>query len=592
MTEDHFAPSTLALARRLWRDHLGRQWRRLALALLAMGVYAASSSLIPAGIEQINAALLGADATTILDPRAVILWGPLLIVGLGALNAGAQYAQARLAQGAALRAVADVQRAMFESLTAQDYAQLRDDRSGQIVSSFTNDAAALRETLARALNGLRDAMTFAGLCAVMAYYDAILFAIVATVYALIGWPLGVIGKRLRRAAREVQKEAGDLTQMVAESLDAARLVRVFQLEAHERARAETAIAARLQALLRQLRLRALNEPFIFVVGSAAAAVVVGAAVWRIEEDALTAARFFSFIVALLLLSQPARGLSSLLAAMQEGFAAFERMTQIIDRAPLVVDAPGAQALSVKGGAISFRDVSFSYGDGPPALDGFSLEVPAGAVVALVGESGAGKSTVFSLLPRLYERRGGVITIDGQDIATATRASLRAAISIVSQDAFLFNDTIGANIALGRLGADEAAIQRAAQAAALDEFIRTLPDGLNARVGEGGARLSGGQRQRVALARAFLKDAPILLLDEATSALDADSEARVLEALARLMKGRTTLVIAHRLATVLRADLIAVMEKGRVVETGTHASLIAKDGLYARLARLQFDDGRA
>jgi subfamily B ATP-binding cassette protein MsbA len=578
--------STATLASRIWRGYLGRHWRMLFVALLAMAAYAASSSLIPIGVEWINGAFLGKSNRLSADPKQVALWGPALVFGLGLFNAAAQYVQSRLSQTAALSALRDMQKDMFDSLSAQDFAQSRDDASGQTISAFTNDLTVLREALNRVLTAVRDLLTFIGLCAVMAYYDLVLFLGVVAVYAAIGWPIVSIGKYLRRFSAKAQAQAGDVTQLIGETIAGARIVKAYALETYERRRAEKVFDERFAVLKRMVNLRALNEPFIFAVGSAALAIVIGVVAWRISVGALNAPQFVSFVVALLLLSQPARGLSSLNASVQEGFGAFERIAALIDRRPRVVDAPGAVPLSSGPGAISFRNVRFSYDATGEALDDFSLEVPAGKTVALVGESGAGKSTVFQLLPRLYDVGSGAIAIDSENIADVTLASLRERIALVSQDAFLFNDTIAANIALGRFGASSSEIEAAARAAAIDDFIRTLPDGYDHIVGEAGARLSGGQRQRVALARAFLKDAPILLLDEATSALDAESEARVQGALDKLRQGRTTIVIAHRLSTVMSADIIAVMDKGRVVEQGRHEALLAKGGLYARLARLQ------
>lgn len=580
--------STVKLARRLWSEWLGRYWPTLALALVAMGVYAASSSLIPVGVEWINAAFLGKQLRFSSTPADVTYWGPALVFGLGVVNAVAQYAQSRLSQTAAILALRDMQRDMFRSLTAQDFAQTRRDASGETVSVFVNDTMVLRETLNRTLTAVRDVFTFLGLCAVMLYYDIVLFIAVIAVYSAIGWPIVRIGKYLRRSSATAQAQSGEVASLIGETVLGARLVKTYALEHYEIARADRAFEARLSVLKRMVNLRSLNEPFIFVVGSAALALVIGIVAWRISVGALDAPQFVSFIVALLLLSQPARGLSSLNASVQEGFAAFERMTAMIDRAPAVVDRIGARPLDVTAGAVSFRNVCFSYG-GAPALDGFSLEAPAGRTVALVGESGAGKSTVFQLLLRLYDVQSGSILIDSQDVAGVTLASLRKAVAVVSQDAFLFNDTIAANIGLGREGASKADIEAAARDAAIDDFIRTLPDGYDAPVGEAGGRLSGGQRQRIAIARAFLKDAPILLLDEATSALDAESEAKVQAAIGRLTAGRTVIVIAHRIATVLKADVIAVVERGKIVEQGTHESLLAKGGAYARLARLQFNE---
>ncbi len=578
--------STGALALRLWGDYLGRYAGKLALALIAMGLYAASAAAIPAGVEWINAGLSGEAASVKGLPREVGLWGPALIIALGAANALAQYVQARLSASAALSALRDMQAEMFDKLLTIDDAQLRGFGAGQSIGRLTNDATVLRETLTRALTAVRDLLTLIALCAVMVWYDWVLFAVVIAIYAIIGWPVARIGAHLRKSSREAQAQTGDIASLAGEAVAGARMIRVYNLETQESARGKSAFDARLSTLQRMARLRALNEPFIFFVGSIAMAIVIAAVAIRIGAGALNVPQFISFIIALLMLSQPARGLSTLNAVAQEGFGAFERMLALIDTEPKIVDATDAKPLAVTSGAVSFRDVSFSYDGGSAALDGFSLNIPAGKTVALVGESGAGKSTVFNLLTRLYAPQSGVIAIDGQDIASVTLKSLRANIALVSQEGALFNATVADNIAFGKPGAALADIVTAAQAAAADDFIRALPNGYETMVGEAGGNLSGGQRQRIAIARAFLKDAPILLLDEATSALDAESESLIQEALSRLTKGRTTIVIAHRLSTIKRADLIVAMAGGRAVEAGAHEELLAKGGYYAKVTTMQ------
>ena len=579
-------PSSLSLGRRLWRDFLGRQRGRLALALVAMAVYAASAAAIPAGVEWINARLSGERPSFGALAGNVAIVGPAIIVLLGLVNAGAQYLQARLSAGAALRALRDMQAATADKLLAIDDAQLRALGPGQSISMLTNDVAVLREMLQRALSGVRDLLTLLALVGVMIWYDPVLFLVVAGIYAAVGWPVARIGAGLRKASRAAQAQSGDIASLANEMVAGGRTIRAFGLEAARRAGAGAAFDARLATLLRMANLRALNEPFIFLVGSVAMAIVIAVVALRISSGALNVPQFISFIIALLMLSQPARGLSTLNAVAQEGFGAFERIAGLLDRAPSIVDRPGAAPLVLERGAVSFRDVVFSYDGGTRALDGFSLEVPAGKTVALVGESGAGKSTVFNLLLRLYEPDAGAILIDDRGIDAATLASLRENIAIVTQDAFLFNDTIAANIAMGRAGATRAEIEAAAIAASADAFIRKSPNGYETCVGEAGNALSGGERQRIAIARAFLKNAPILLLDEATSALDAESEAAIQGALARLMKGRTAIVIAHRLSTIRAADLIAAVDKGRVIEAGTADALLEKGGYFARVAGLQ------
>ncbi len=551
-----------------------------------MAVYALSAAAIPAGVEWINARLSGTAPSFGALSGDVAIVGPALVILLGLVNAGAQYVQARLSASAALHALRDMQLAIFERLVTIDDAQLRALGPGQSISMLTNDVTVLRETLQRALTAVRDLLTLLALVAVMIWYDGVLFLVVAGIYAAVGWPVARIGAGLRKGSRAAQAQSGDIAGLANEAVAGGRTIRAYSLESSRAGAARAVFDARLKTLLKMANLRALNEPFIFLVGSVAMAIVIGVVALRISSGALNVPQFISFIIALLMLSQPARGLSTLNAVAQEGFGAFERIASLLDTAPEIRDPAGARPLAVTGGAVSFRDVVFAYEEGKRALDGFSLEVPAGRTVALVGESGAGKSTVFTLLLRLYEPDAGAILIDGQRIDAVTLASLRESVAVVSQDAFLFNDTVAANIAMGKPDASRGDIEAAAKAASADAFIRRLPNGYETRVGEAGNALSGGERQRIAIARAFLKNAPILLLDEATSALDAESEAAIQSALARLMKGRTTLVIAHRLSTIRAADLIAAVDKGRVIETGPHEALLAKGGYYARVSGLQ------
>jgi ATP-binding cassette, subfamily B, bacterial MsbA len=342
--------------------------------------------------------------------------------------------------------------------------------------------------------------------------------------------------------------------------------------------------------------RARLESMLEALGGLAVAGVIAVVYWRISSGIGTIGEFMGFMTAMLMSAQPIKAVGNLMARLQEGLAAVESMYALLDEKPKILDKPDAQPLKVAAGAIRFENVSFAYEGAKDiaAVSNFTLDAPGGKTVAFVGRSGAGKTTVVNLVPRLFDVTGGRITIDGADIRDVTLDSLRGAISIVSQDTTLFDDTIRANIALGRLGASEEDIVAAAKAAAAHEFILAQSQGYDTLIGDRGQRLSGGQRQRLALARAILKDAPILLLDEATSALDTESERLVQEALARFTKNRTTLVIAHRLSTVQNADLICVMEGGELAELGTHGELGAKGGVYARLAKSQLlsDEARA
>jgi ATP-binding cassette, subfamily B, bacterial MsbA len=404
-------------------------------------------------------------------------------------------------------------------------------------------------------------------------------------YPLAALPIQRLGKRIRRASGGMQERVGETAALLNESFAQARTIRAYGLEDVECQRADSAFRDLYRALMRMTRSRARVDPLLEVLGGGAVACVIGFAGWRAAQGSGTVGNFTGFVAALLIASQPLRALGSLNAVLQEGLAGLARVFAVLDEPPQVVERRGAVALAEGRGAVRFEEVGFTYPDGRAGLDGLSFSAEPGLTVALVGPSGAGKSTALALIPRLYDATRGRILIDGVDIRDVRLASLRGALAYVGQDTLLFDDTVGANIRMGQLDADAAEVEEAALAAAAS-FIASLPEGFETRVGPGGSRLSGGQRQRVALARALLRNPRILLLDEATSALDAESEAAVQRALARLREGRTTIVVAHRLSTVRDADLVVAMDQGRAVEQGTHAELLARGGLYARLVRTQ------
>src|SRR5690606_11898871 len=409
----------------------------------------------------------------------------------------------------------------------------------------------------------------------MLWIDPWLTLVAAVVAPFASLPISRIGRKLRRVATSTPEEIGAMASHVSESLAGVRVAKVFSLESYLKQRAADAFETVRALKMKAANARAKLDPLLEIGGGIAVAGVLVLIGWRIMHGQSTVGDFTGFVAALLMAAQPIRAIGNLNAIVQEAMAALKRYFAVMDEKPTILDRPHARPLAVSSGRVRFENVHFHYRSDVPALEGVDLALPAGSTTALVGRSGSGKSTLMSLVPRLYDVTEGRVTIDGTDVRDATLASLRTNIAVVSQEVVLFDDTVRANIAFGRPGADDATIEAAARAAAAHEFITRLPEGYDTRVGNAGTRLSGGERQRIALARAILKDAPILLLDEATSALDTESEKAVQEALARLMRGRTTIVIAHRLSTVRDADLIVVMDGGRVAETGRHDELGAR-----------------
>jgi ATP-binding cassette, subfamily B, bacterial MsbA len=579
-----FSHRTSSLVRRLVSKFLRPYTGRMAVALLCMALVAAATAgnawLMQPMLDRV---FVGHDAQ--------LLWLiPLAVVALALVKGFASYWQSVLMTTVGQRIVADIQLGLFARLMRADLAYFHANPTGSLISRFTNDATMLRSATTTVMAGIgKEAVTAAFLIALMIYQDWVLALISFVVFPIAIRPLISIGWRMRRVSANTQSELGQFTTLLDQTFQGARHVKAYGMEAYETKRAGRLIERIYDLVERAQRVRSVASPLMEALGGVAVALVILYGGHQVINGLRSPGTFFSFITALLLAYQPVKVLANLNTNLQEGLAAAQRIFTVLDVEPEIQEAPDARALVVRGGEIRFADVRFAYANGTVALEGATLTVPAGKTVALVGASGAGKSTILNLIPRFYDAASGTITIDGVDLRQATLASLRGAIALVSQEVSLFDDTVRANIAYGRFGADEAEIVAAAKAAAADDFIRALPDGYDTMVGEHGVKLSGGQRQRLSIARAMLKNAPILLLDEATSALDTESERQVQAALKKLMRGRTTLVIAHRLSTVVDADVIHVVDGGRVVETGTHAELVRRDGIYARLYALQFAD---
>jgi len=566
--------------KRLWHAWLKHHRRALVLGFLGMLIAALASAGYAKGLQWVIDAFEA-------EERSVIWWGPLLMIALTSTKGLGTWLFQVNTNSALVRTETDLQKAMHKKLVFADLAHIQGESPTALSTRFTADIMLVRQSVMQIFSGVSAVLILVATVAVMLSIDWVITLTLVAVFSLAVYPVNRIGARLHVVSRDTQDDLAVMTGEISEALGSIRMARAYQLEPYLMRTAGKVFDRLLGLKLRLIRLEARLSPIMESLSGAAIAALLVVVAWRLANDTTTLANFMALMAGFGVISQPARNLGKTFAMAKQGEAALDRIYEILDMQSTIEDPANPVALASRAGGLRFESVGFAYPDGKLALQDISLDIPAGAMVAFVGRSGAGKSTIFNLLPRLFDVSSGRILLDGVDIRDLTQADLRSQIALVSQESVLLSGTLGQNIGFGREGASAAEIEAAAKAAAAHGFITALPLGYNTPVAAAASTLSGGEKQRISIARAMVRDAPVLLLDEPTSALDAESEAVIKQALAALSKGRTTLVIAHRLTTIREADMIVVLDNGRVAETGSHDELLAKAGIYAELFRLQF-----
>lgn len=579
------APETRPLLKRLWRIYVMPSKRYLLGGILCMALSALSTAVLAKCLQPIFD-----DIFTNHDHQKLFTIA-FLVLGVFVLKGLSTYGEVLTMSFVGQKIIADCQAHLFSHVIESDLNFFHEQSSGVLVSTFTYDVQLLRGSITQTLTSMgKDTLTFLFLVALMFYQDWFLAFLAFFVFPIAIIPLVRVGARMRKISTGTQEVMGDFHGFLQQIFQGIRLVKAYGMEAYEKKRATDKIKQLFKIHLKGVRIRSAAHPIMETLGGIAIVVVILYGGIQVISGNRTTGAFISFITALLLAYEPVKRLVHLNATLQEGLAAAGRLFQILDTPPQIENSSNAVPLKIEGGEIVFDRISFNYPSGKKVFQDLSFSISKGQQVALVGPSGSGKSTLFNLLLRFYDLQEGCIRIDGQRLQDVTLASLRQQIAFVSQEITLFDDTVYNNILYGRPGASFNEVEKAAQDSAAHKFILELPKGYQTMVGEGGIKLSGGQRQRLAIARAMLKDAPILLLDEATSSLDTQSEHAVQKALQHLMKGRTTLMIAHRLSTVENVDCIFVFEQGQLKEADSHKNLMKRKGLYAQLVLPQLLQG--
>jgi ATP-binding cassette, subfamily B, bacterial MsbA len=559
------------------RPHIGR----ISLALVFMGLSAAMTASLARLLQPVFDEVFQAK-----DPRQIYAVAGAIFVAF-TLRGITTYLHGLIMNAVGQRIVATIQSQLYAHLMQADLAFFHANASSQLTSRLINDVSVMRFATAECMTSMgKSSLTLIFLTGVMFYQDWFLASIAFIAFPTAAFFVARIGKKLRRVATSTQVELANFAAILNQTFQGARHVKAYGMERHEQTRVEGIIETLYKLSNKSFRVGALSIPMTEIFSGAAIIGVIVYGGLQVMAGTRTEGQLISFIGAFLFAYEPMKRAGKANNQLQSGLAAAERIFDILDTPPTIVDAPNAKPIETTDYTIALEHVQFAYTDGQIALNDVSLTIPHGQTIALVGASGAGKSTILNLIPRFYDVSGGRVTVGGQDIRTLKMDSLRSHMALVSQETGLFDETIRTNIAYGKENATEAEVIAAAEAAAAHDFISALPDGYDTVVGELGVKLSGGQRQRIAIARAMLRNAPILLLDEATSALDNTSERLVQAGLKALQKGRTTVIVAHRLSTIVDADRIYVLDQGQVAESGTHTELLQRGGLYSQLYRLQ------